>query len=238
MVRSDSMDFLKIEKHGPTLSEWTTQTLRKAILALHFEPGQRLVERELCEQTGVSRTCIREALRHLESEGLVERVPNKGIFVASLSLDETRQIYEVREALEAAAGRQFALRADDKDIIDLKTALRQLEGAVETPDDHGAYVAALDHLYDVLLRGSRNEIAAQLLRTLRARINYLRAMTARREPAARRRETVCLAGAIVGAAGARDPDRTADFCAAFVRRSAEFALEVLRGNEAAAGAGR
>ena len=90
---------LRIVKERQTLQALTTQKLRDAILTGHFKPEQRLVERDLCEQTGVSRTSVREALRHLESEGLVERRPNEGIFVASVTLEEARQIYEVRAAL-------------------------------------------------------------------------------------------------------------------------------------------
>ncbi len=233
MATQAGADLLKIDKSSLTLRERTTEALRNAILNGYFKPNQRLVERELCDQTGVSRTSVREALRHLEAEGLVQRVPNQGIFVAALSVDDAGQIYEVREALEAAAGRQFAARADDKEIEELKAAQRALESAVVKPDDHDAYVQALDRLYDILLRGSRNEVARRLLRTLRARINYLRAMTARREPAERRQETVRFVGEIVAAASARDPDETAKRCAAFVRRSADFALDVLRDAAAA-----
>jgi len=74
---------LRIARDLPTLRDLTTDKLREAIMAQRFKPGQHLVERDLCEQTGVSRSSVREALRHLEAEGLVERRGNRGLFVAS-----------------------------------------------------------------------------------------------------------------------------------------------------------
>src|SRR5438067_1216231 len=105
---------LRVSRDAPTLRELTTETIRDAILRMHFRPGQRLVERQLCADTGVSRTSIREALRQLEAEGLVERAPGRGLLVAAISMDEARQIYEVRAALEPTFARLFVKRATDK----------------------------------------------------------------------------------------------------------------------------
>ena len=104
---------LRIARDLPTLRDLTTDKLREAIMAQRFKPGQHLVERDLCEQTGVSRSSVREALRHLEAEGLVERRGNRGLFVASITPDEARQIYEVRAAIEPEMARLFAARATD-----------------------------------------------------------------------------------------------------------------------------
>ena len=226
MARSDSSNVLRVEKETATLRELTTARLRDAILKMHFKPNQRLIERYLCEQTGVSRTSVREAVRHLESEGLVVRIPNRGIFVASVSLDQARQIYEVRAALEAAVGRLFAERADDGDIAALRMAVDDLETATAS-DPPKDYVEALDGFYEIMARGSGNAVARQILGTLRARINFLRAMTARKEGTIRRRETVRLLGEICEAAATRDAESTATRCQAFVERSARFACTVL-----------
>src|SRR5687768_16541072 len=80
--------------------------LRNAILTFEYEPGQRLVERDLCERFDVSRTVIREALRHLEAEGLIQIVPNRGPVVSAATPAEARDLYEVREALEPMAARR------------------------------------------------------------------------------------------------------------------------------------
>ena len=120
---------LAVARDTPTLRELTTTKLREAILSLHFKPDQHLVERELCEETGVSRTSVREALRQLEAEGLVERRGKRGLFVSSVTTDEARQVYEVRAALEPEMARLFAERATARDLKALEGAFRELEKA-------------------------------------------------------------------------------------------------------------
>src|SRR5690554_5491541 len=95
---------------------------------MRFAPGERLIERELCEMTGVSRTVIREVLRELEADGLVRIVPNKGPVVAGpASVEDVRALYEARSVLEALAGRNFALYASDAEMRALRQALRRVE---------------------------------------------------------------------------------------------------------------
>jgi DNA-binding GntR family transcriptional regulator len=74
---------MRVVRNTVTLRQQVLEVLRSAILNFQFKPGDRLIERELCEMTGVSRTSVREALRHLESEGLVQNLPNKGPMVAT-----------------------------------------------------------------------------------------------------------------------------------------------------------
>jgi DNA-binding GntR family transcriptional regulator len=220
---------LKVTRDSSTLRELTADRLREAILTMHFKPNQRLVERDLCEQTGVSRTSVREALRHLESEGLVERRPNKGLYVTAITVDEARQIYEVRGALEPVLGRLFTQRATEREINALAATLKKIDKAIagNSLRSHRSHVEALDDFYDVLLMGSGNEVARRFLQTLRARITYLRSLTAAKADPARKRETLRLMREIVEAAVRRDGDEVARRCAGFVERSAAFALQVL-----------
>ena len=69
----------------PILRQQVLDQLRAAIVDLEFEPGERLVERKLCERMGVSRTSVREALRHLEAEGLITTVPHRGPVVTEVT---------------------------------------------------------------------------------------------------------------------------------------------------------
>src|SRR5215469_10859654 len=94
---------LKVERPTITLRELALQKMRTAILDARFLPGDRLVERALCEELGVSRTVVREVLRHLETEGLVESLPNQGPIVAILDIDTAAEIYEIRALLEGDA---------------------------------------------------------------------------------------------------------------------------------------
>lgn len=92
---------LRVQREAESLAERTARTLREGIMSGHLAPGQRLIERDLCERTGVSRSSIREALRFLESEGLVERRGHLGMHVTQLDRSLAKEIYEVRAALEA-----------------------------------------------------------------------------------------------------------------------------------------
>jgi DNA-binding GntR family transcriptional regulator len=226
----NSSNVIRVVKAPPNLRELTTKALRNAILSMYFKPNQRLVERTLCEQTGVSRTCVREALQHLESEGLVERVAYKGLFVAAVNADEARQIYEVRASLESTAGRMFVKRASDNDFKALEVAFNRLEEALNKTDVM-PYVYALDEFYDILLTGAGNDVARNVLRTMRARMNYLRALTSKASDLKHKQETNVRMRKIVDAVLRRDGTATAKHCRKFVERSADFAAQVLREND-------
>lgn len=230
MNRSSRDKPIRVIQESPNLRELTTQAIRNAILNMHFKPKERLVERRLCEQTGVSRTSVREALRVLESEGLVERIPNRGLFVATVSRDEARQIYEVRAALESAAGERFVERADNQQLEALEAAFAKVQRTIGKQPVI-AYVRALDEFYDVLLQGAGNEVARRVLKTLHARMSYLRAMTAQAADETRKTTTIARMREIVDAAVSRDAQLAASRCRDFVQRSAEFALDVLPADE-------
>lgn len=94
------MSNLKIERNAKTLRELTLDKLRGAIVQGYFRPGERLVERTLCDELGVSRTVVREVLRHLETEGLVEIAVGHGPIVARLDPALIGEIYELGGLLE------------------------------------------------------------------------------------------------------------------------------------------
>ena len=223
MAATDSLGVIQTQ---PTLREMTADRLREAIFSMHFKPNERLVERDLCDQTGVSRTCVREALRHLESEGLVERRPNKGLYVTAITADEARQVYEVRGALEPMVARLFVKRASESEVKALRQTVAQTSAALNGKAVR-AYVQGFDDFYDVLLRGSGNEVARKILQGLHARITYLRTLTANKAPLARKRETVALMRAIAEAAAQRDAKEVSRRCGDFVERSAAYTLQVL-----------
>jgi DNA-binding GntR family transcriptional regulator/transposase len=152
----------------------TTMKLREAIMAGHFPPGTRLVESTLCEMTNVSRTTIREALRRLESERLVVNVPNRGPSVAVITPSEADQIYHVRKLLEGEATALFAREATADDITRLEHALRDFENAVKQhqPTER---IRATSSFYEIILNGCGNKIIQEILASLLARINVLRA---------------------------------------------------------------
>lgn len=104
-----------------TRSASTTEVLRGAILAGEFAPGERMYELGLSERLGVSRTPIREALKSLAGEGLLDHIPNRGYYVREYSVDDIVQAYEIRAALEGLAARraaQLGLAAEERAIIE------------------------------------------------------------------------------------------------------------------------
>lgn len=230
---AEAKNSIRVVMDTPSLRERTTRVLRDAILRLHFKPGQKLVERRLCEETGVSRSCVREALRHLESEGLVVRTANRGMFVAEVGADEAREIYEVRAALESAMGRYFVERASDRHVAALEAALQRIEKTIFGKDVL-AYAFALDNFSDALMDGAGNEQARRLLNMLRARITYLRTITARAASVEQKNGTLGALNKIVDALKQRDADAAEEHCRAYVHRSASFALQLLKAHESEA----
>src|SRR5689334_11154291 len=103
---------LAIARHAAPLRLKVEDELRQAIIDGRLAPGERLTERRLTEMTGVSRTLIREALRQLESQGLVSLIPNKGPVVRELTAAEGRDLYAIRAVLEGLAARFFVQNAD------------------------------------------------------------------------------------------------------------------------------
>lgn len=165
-----------VKRLAAPIREQTTNNIRDAIIQGEFHPGQRLYEKELCERTSVSRTSIREALRQLESEGIVTVIPNKGTCVAKLSYDEVKEIYEVRRVLESFAVKLFAERATETQIKKLETVVNRLERTFQA-GRHEDLVKIKDQFYKVLLEGSKNQLIASFLNSINARTAFLRNMS-------------------------------------------------------------
>jgi DNA-binding GntR family transcriptional regulator len=149
--------------------------LRDAIISGQFEPGQRLLERELVDRMGVSRTPIREALRKLELEGLVTTVPYKGPIVAMPTVEEARQLYEVRASLERRAVELFMERTDEATIERLvkKHSGKELEHLLKQRSPKGI-LAANNAFHDVIFSGCGNPLLQSMIQNMRNRIVLLR----------------------------------------------------------------
>lgn len=167
---------LTIERPPKTLRSLVQVALREAILDMRFQPGERLVERMLGEQLGVSRTVVREVLRYLEAEGLVEISENKGPMIATIKPEEAGQIYELRAVLESMAAAKCARVITPAEVGALAEALEQIrEGHAEK--DARKALRATTRFYEQMFRTARKTIAWSLLEPLMVRINALRAMT-------------------------------------------------------------
>ena len=211
---------LRVERAPAPIRSRVLDNLRQAILDRKLAPGQRLIERELVELTGVSRTSIREALRELAAEGLVTTIPNKGTIVAQVSLEEARQLYQVRSVLEGLAGRLFVENATDAQRRALATSFRAVERAASK--DSAIWLAAKDKFYDILFEGGGNEALRAISSQLHARINLLRSLSLTRP--GRALEAVAELADIVAAVAANDAEAAAKACSRHVDNAGEAAF--------------
>ncbi len=166
---------LNIAKLATPLRAKVEEVLRQAIIEGRLAPGQRLTERQLTEMTGVSRTLIREALRQLESQGLISLIPNKGPVVRELTAAEARDLYAIRALLEGLAARYFVENADEAMLAELAGAVDAVVAAYEA-GDFAAALKTKNHFYQVLFRGSGSETLSSMLQSLHARIWRWRAL--------------------------------------------------------------
>jgi len=157
-----------------TLRHQVENVLRQAIMSGRFAPGARLIERELCETLGVSRTSVREALRKLEAEKLVCNVPHKGPVVAVMSRGEAAELYALRALLEGFAAHEFARLASNEAIARFGDAAKALRAQAAAQDRDGV-LKAKTALHDVLLDNCGNHLVKEILNSLYSRVNLLRA---------------------------------------------------------------
>jgi DNA-binding GntR family transcriptional regulator len=167
---------IKIERPKKNLRELVQDALREAILDLRLKPGERLVERALCSQLGVSRTVVREVLRYLEAEGLVENSPNRGPVVATIKPEEAEQIYEIRSLLEGMAAAACAELATPEDLKRLEISMKGLLTARQT-NDARLSLKATSGFYQTVFAVSQKRVAWNVVEALYLRINALRAVT-------------------------------------------------------------
>lgn len=164
-----------ITKSASPLRRQVLEELRQSIIAGRLKPGARLVERELIAMMGVSRTVIREALRQLESEGLVEVIANKGPIVRELTLAEARDLYSIRAVLEGLAARLFAENAKQSDIESLESELDEIAEAYEG-GQHALILDAKNRFYEILFEGAGSESLSLMIGLLHVRIWRWRAV--------------------------------------------------------------
>ena len=153
-------------------------TLRQAILRGELKPGERLMEIQLANKLGVSRTPIREAIRKLELEGLVLMIPRKGAEVADITEKSLKDVLEVRRALEELSVKLTCDRITKEEIKELEQAAENFRKTMKSKDI--TEIAEADvRFHDVIYTATKNQKLIQLLNNLheqmyRYRIEYLK----------------------------------------------------------------
>lgn len=220
---------MRVVRVAAPLRQQVLENIREAIAVGRLAGGSRLVERDLCEMTGVSRTLIREALRQLESEGLVEVIPNKGPIVAKITLRQAREVFQLRAELEGLASQLFAEHASAAQMKALQDAFASLREAY-ADGGTSAMLAAKARFYDCLVDGAGNETLGTVLRQLHARATVLRG-TSLSQPG-RSAESEREIAELMKAIRRRDGSAARKASVAHVTMAARAALHVLERQEA------
>ncbi|MHB8497272.1 MAG: GntR family transcriptional regulator [Acidimicrobiales bacterium] len=166
------MDLRLVSSAAP-VREQAVEKLQYLLVSGRFAPGERLKERVLIELLNTSRTTIREALRQLEADGLVTMVPGSGPVVATVTVQDVRDLYEVREVLESLAVRLFCERSSDEQVLQLRTSLDALKEAHLAGGPPGI-LAAKQAFYNVLFSGTENTSLGALVERLQVRVSRVR----------------------------------------------------------------
>jgi DNA-binding GntR family transcriptional regulator len=166
-----SAEVIAIPRAG--LHEQVAQRLRQMLVEGRIAPGAKLNERELCEALDVSRTPLREAIKMLAAEGLVELVPNRGAIAVSLGEDDIRHTFEVMAGLEALSGELAAQRITDDELAEIR-ALHFEMLAAWTRRDLSAYYRINAHIHRAINAAAKNPVLSATYDRVNARLHALR----------------------------------------------------------------
>jgi DNA-binding GntR family transcriptional regulator len=168
-----------MEKSFPTelsiesIHTQVTNALRKSIVSGYFRPGEKLSETSLAQLFGVSRTPVREALKQLQREGLVEVIPRVGTCVTKPTEKEINELFTVKEVLEGLAAALLSRRGDVPELVELAEATKDLEDAVQK-GNIDLYVDANDRFHGAIMRGSDNKKLQDLFQMSSNQLPYSR----------------------------------------------------------------
>jgi DNA-binding GntR family transcriptional regulator len=165
-----------------SLQERTYQSLRSALLDGDYLPGERIYEAGIAQALGVSRNPVREAVRRLQQDGLLEVRPHYGIYVATIPPDEIEDVYRIRAALEATAAALAAERMTDEDVTELGSIVAEQQEAAaraEAPPREPVSVVQADRFHHAIHVGARSPRLLVLLEQIYAQVSHFRNLTLR-----------------------------------------------------------
>lgn len=221
----------KLYRHERPLRDIVGERIRNGIYDGTFPSGARLVERDLAEEYMVSRLPVREALRILQNEGLIEHLPTRGVVVRTLDRRQVSELYDIREALEVLAAREAAERIAEGAENHLATTLQAMRDALAAGNVNAAY-AANSSLHDEITELSGNALLAEMLEPLVGRIGLLRRKVDDFHLTHAEHEALC------EAISSGEPDRAADAARDHVLASRERTLKLFFGVLSTEAAGR
>ncbi len=163
---------ITLDSYKP-LREIVFETLRDAIINQVLEPGERLMEIQMADEMGVSRTPVREAIRKLELEGLVIMVPRKGAYVAGISVKDIHEVFEVRTSLEGLAASLAAQRITPEELDEMERNLFLEAG--ELAENNLRSIVEIDtSFHDLLYKAAKNQKLFQMVNNLQEQLQRFR----------------------------------------------------------------
>lgn len=161
-------------RHGRLLADWVTASLREAVFRGYFEPGEKLDQNLIADELKVSRTPVREAIQRLEAEGFVEIRPHRGAFIAQVSLQDIREVFELRKLLEAEVVRQVTPMIPTSLLNELEDALREAQSQACAGEDFSQQFETDVYFHKSILQFFDNVLFKEVLHSLTNRISSLR----------------------------------------------------------------
>lgn len=215
---------IKLDSYKP-LRELVFESIREAIIGGQLPPGERLMEIQLAEEMGVSRTPVREAIRKLELEGLVVMIPRKGAYVSGLSMKDISDVFEIRSALEGLAAELASERITEEELENLERHLVRIAEGIEKGDITSVVEIDTD-FHSMLYTASRNQRLGQIINNLREQIQRFR-QTSLSYPG-RMRVALEEHRRIVEAISARDPELARRLAAEHIENAENSLMEAIR----------
>jgi DNA-binding GntR family transcriptional regulator len=215
------MPLAPIQFQAAPLRAKIIESMRRAIERGALKPGDRLVEKDLCEQLGVSRTSLREALRELEAEGIVAQLGARGLTVVKISRRDAENIYRIRGDIEALIFEQFIALADARALARADELCENTIAAYKG-GDFVTIVDAKRAFYTFVCEVANNRIAHELLSRLTLRTAQLRSKSVVRE--VRQTQSIKEVRALKKAILARDVEAARDAARNHVANAAKSAL--------------
>ena len=166
---------IRLDSYQP-LREVVCETLREAIRSGVLKPGERLMEIQLADELGVSRTPVREAMRKLELEGYVIMLPRRGTYVANISIRDINGVIEIRTTLDALASGLAAERITEEELEQLERLLVSIGENIETRNMKKVVEDDME-FHDILYKASRNQRLVGIISNLREQMTRFRSMS-------------------------------------------------------------
>jgi DNA-binding GntR family transcriptional regulator len=215
-------------RRGNTLAYKVYEMVKDRILSGELAPGARLKDDELARTFGVSNTPVREAMGELEKDGLIETISYRGRFVKKMSIEETREVYDVRMALEGLAARLAVKRITESQLEEMQEAVEEFEIAFEA-DDITAGLEADLAFHDLIVQASGNSTLVQIVSDLANRIQVLRQVDGGKM---RRKQSLEDHEAILQAVKERDGEKAESQICRHIAKGKENVIKLLTADEA------